>query len=221
MGATSQFVGGLAVLYVLYMVYLIGEMCYPHACSGNNCFHPLLKKEERIDMRLRVGDRETNVWTDVWNTTHVSADEVLDIKVELAVPPEVRRGEQDRLTVEVWLSKHGDHRALARASVNVVKTRAALPAAAFHPVAYRDRELLNRRKIGVSAIAAEGTYGVRLYGAETKRQLLVAGGGGFPRYWSPLGELIRNAGVSPRAAPLPGAPEAERLPARVHVLRRI
>lgn len=88
------------------------------------------------------------------------------------------------------------------------EAEAALPAAAFHPVAYRDREVLNRRKIGVSAIAAEGTYGVRLYGAETKRQLLVAGGGGFPRYWSPLGELIRNAGVSPRAAPLPGAPEA-------------
>ena len=121
MGATSQLFLGLLVGYVAYMAYLIGEMCYPRACRGKNCFHPLLKEGERVDMRLRVGDRDTNVWADVWNTTNVSADEILDIKVELAVPPEVRRGEQDRLTVEVWLSKHGDHKALARASVNVIK----------------------------------------------------------------------------------------------------
>ena len=121
MGATSQLFGGLALLYALYMVHLIGEMCYPQSCRGKNCFHPMLRKEDRIDLRVRVGDRETNTWADVWNATNLSADEILDIKVELPVPPEVRRGEQDQLTVIMWLSKHGDSRGFARAETNVIK----------------------------------------------------------------------------------------------------
>ncbi|MEL7463568.1 MAG: glycosyltransferase family 2 protein [Pseudomonadota bacterium] len=102
---------------------------------------------------------------------------------------------------------HWGARALTHFLRQSGEDEAALPARAFHPVAYPDRAVLNQRKIGLDKVTGEETFGVRLYAEEWKRDLARADGG-LPRYWSPFGELIRKTAVAPREAPVPGAPEA-------------
>ena len=114
MGVCGSISLALAVLYVAYMASLIHEMVHPQACSGHGCYQALLSNQQ-VDLRLIVGGKE------VWHTLNVSADEQLDFKVELPVPPEVRRGSVDNLTVEVFLAVHGATRPIAVARTNAVK----------------------------------------------------------------------------------------------------
>ena len=102
---------------------------------------------------------------------------------------------------------HWGGRALTHFLEQSGEADAALPETTFHPVAYPDRSILNQRKIGVEKVTEADTIGVRLYGAETRRDLGRAQGG-LPRFWSPFGEMIRNAGTAPRDGMIPGAPEA-------------
>ena len=108
----------LVVLYVAYMATLIHEMCSPQACkgngNGNGCYQALLA-EQRVDLRMLVAGKE------VWQALNVSADEQLDFKVALPVPPEVRHGSVDHLTVEMFLAVHGGTNPIAVASTNAVK----------------------------------------------------------------------------------------------------
>jgi len=104
----------LTVLYVAYMATLVHEMVYPHACKGHGCYQALLS-DQQVDLRLVVGGVE------VWQRLNVSADEQLDFKVELPVPPEVRRGTVDHLTVELFLAVHGATSPIAVARTNAVK----------------------------------------------------------------------------------------------------
>ena len=101
MGVPTQIVLALGVVYVAWTASAVYEMCRPPVCRGMNCYRPLLKKDDRLDLRVAVAGSE------VWNATNVSADEVLDIKIELPVPPAVRRGEAEGLQVDVFLAVHG------------------------------------------------------------------------------------------------------------------
>ena len=113
-GACGTIGLALTVLYVAYMAAMAHEMAYPRACQGHGCYQALLT-DQRVDLRLVVGGAE------VWQALNVSADEQLDFKVELPVPPEVRRGTVDHLTVELYLAVHGATHALAVARANAVK----------------------------------------------------------------------------------------------------
>ena len=84
-GACGTIGLALTVLYVAYMAAMAHEMAYPRACKGHGCYQALLT-DQRVDLRLVVGGAE------VCQALNVSADEQLDFKVELPVPPEVRRG---------------------------------------------------------------------------------------------------------------------------------
>ncbi|MEM7525036.1 MAG: glycosyltransferase family 2 protein [Pseudomonadota bacterium] len=94
----------------------------------------------------------------------------------------------------------------------------AAPPAAFFPVAFAERRLLTKRRADLSRHIRVETQAVHLYGGDLKRRLL-AEEDGLPRYWSFLGGKLRDHEISPRAAPLPGAPVppdhlwAERAPA--------
>ena len=105
-GACGTIGLALTVLYVAYMAAMAHEMAYPRACKGHGCYQALLT-DQRVDLRLVVGGAE------VWQALNVSADEQLDFQVELPVPPEVRRGTVDHLTVELYLAVHGATHALA------------------------------------------------------------------------------------------------------------
>ena len=113
-GACGTIGLALTVLYVAYMAAMAHEMAYPRACKGHGCYQALLT-DQRVDLRLVVGGAE------VWQALNVSADEQLDFKVELPVPPEVRRGTVDHLTVELFLAVHGATHALAVARASAVK----------------------------------------------------------------------------------------------------
>ena len=113
-GACGTIGLALTVLYVAYMAAMAHEMAYPRACKGHGCYQALLT-DQRVDLRLVVGGAE------VWQALNVSADEQLDFKVELPVPPEVRRGTVDHLIVELYLAVHGATHALAVARANAVK----------------------------------------------------------------------------------------------------
>ncbi|MEM8753678.1 MAG: glycosyltransferase family 2 protein, partial [Pseudomonadota bacterium] len=78
------------------------------------------------------------------------------------------------------------------------------PEAAF-PLPRGEEGRLNARRADLSDLAHEGTFALPLRAAALKRDL-IAGGTGLPRYWSFLGDRLRRHGVSPRAAPIPGAP---------------
>ena len=105
-GACGTISLALTVLYVAYMATFIHEMIYPRACKGHGCYQALLS-DQQVDLRLVVGGVE------VWQALNVSADEQLDFKVELPVPPEVRRGSVENLTVELFLAVHGATRPIA------------------------------------------------------------------------------------------------------------
>ena len=113
-GACGTIGLALTVLYVAYMAAMAHEMAYPRACKGHGCYQALLT-DQRVDLRLVVRGAE------VWQALNVSADEQLDFKVELPVPPEVRRGTVDHLIVELYLAVHGATHALAVARANAVK----------------------------------------------------------------------------------------------------
>jgi hypothetical protein len=114
MGLTSSISLALLVVYVAYMTSMVWEMCSPHACRGVQCYRPLLS-DERIDLRMLVAGKE------VWQSLGLSADEQLDFQVELPVPPEVRLGAVDNLTVEVFLALHGATQPIVVARTNAVK----------------------------------------------------------------------------------------------------
>ena len=84
-GACGTIGLALTVLYVAYMAAMAHEMAYPRACTGHGCYQALLT-DQRVDLRLVVGGAE------VWQALNVSADEQLDFKVELPVPPAFRNG---------------------------------------------------------------------------------------------------------------------------------
>ena len=109
----SYFILAFFAFYVIYTGFIFWEMAYAEPCKGKNCYWPMLKETDRIDLSVRVDGME------VWNATNLSASEQLDVKLELPVPPEVRRGTKDSLLVDVLLSANG--RPLARARAAAVK----------------------------------------------------------------------------------------------------
>lgn len=85
----------------------------------------------------------------------------------------------------------------------------ALPKGAFYPVSYADRAILLTRKAKLEALTGATVAAIPLYGRETARQVQEAEGG-LPKYWCPLGALLRKHEVEPRSAPLFGlAPAAD------------
>ncbi len=79
----------------------------------------------------------------------------------------------------------------------------ALPKAAFYPFSYANRSILLTRKENIENHTGATTAAIPLYGQELARQLHEAEAG-LPRYWCPLGTLLRQYGVSPRSAPIYG-----------------
>ena len=77
----------------------------------------------------------------------------------------------------------------------------AVPKSAFYPFSYADRALLLKRKVKLDSIAGASVAAIPLYAAETARQLHEAENG-LPKYWCPLGSLLRQFEIAPRAAPL-------------------
>lgn len=85
----------------------------------------------------------------------------------------------------------------------------ALPKTAFYPLRYADRAILLTRKEKVENFTGALTAAIPLYGWEIARQLHEVEAG-LPKYWCPLGALLRQFEVFPRTAPLFGvAPVAD------------
>ena len=81
----------------------------------------------------------------------------------------------------------------------------ASPQKFLYPLAYRDRAFLLRRKAKIGALLGDDVAAIPLYSAETARQLFEVEEG-LPRYWTPLGALMRQHEIAPRAAPIFGKP---------------
>lgn len=79
----------------------------------------------------------------------------------------------------------------------------ALPKTAFYPFDYAKRSILLTRKENVENHTGATTAAIPLYAREIARQVHEAEAG-LPRYWCPLGTLLRQFGVSPRSAPIYG-----------------
>lgn len=77
----------------------------------------------------------------------------------------------------------------------------ALPKTAFYPLAYADRAILLTRKEKVENFTGATTAAIPLYGREIARQLHEVEAG-LPKYWCPLGALLRQFGIAPRSAPI-------------------
>ena len=142
---------------------------------------------------------------------------ILDFTAEAQpVPPWLPGAEQDRLRAleepagpaalgtGVWGAHALSHFAKASA-----EAEDALPKTAFYPFPYAERAFLLTRKARVENVAGADVAAIPLYAKETARQLHEAEKG-LPRYWCPLGALLRQFEVSPRSAPLFGIdPEAD------------
>ncbi len=86
---------------------------------------------------------------------------------------------------------------------------AASPARAFYPISYADRSFLLKRKAKLDPVAGEDVAAIPLYGEELARQIHEVEDG-LPRYWTPLGALLRQFDIDPREAPIYGAePKAD------------
>lgn len=79
----------------------------------------------------------------------------------------------------------------------------ALPKGAFYPISYADRAILLTRKANIDDVSGASVAAIPLYRGEIARQLQEAEGG-LPKYWCPLGSLLRQFEVAPRSAPLHG-----------------
>ncbi len=79
----------------------------------------------------------------------------------------------------------------------------ALPKGAFYPVGYADRSTLITRKAKIPGLNDATVTAVALFGHETARQLRETERG-LPKYWCPLGTLLRQFEISPRLTPLFG-----------------
>ncbi len=82
----------------------------------------------------------------------------------------------------------------------------ALPSEAFYPIPFWARGFLLARKRTLAEETTEASRAVALYGSETGRALVELEGG-LPKYWSPLGDLLRTHKIFPRTAPIPGTVE--------------
>ena len=86
---------------------------------------------------------------------------------------------------------------------------AASPQKTFYPLAYAARRFLIKRKARVEALRGDDVAAIPLYSSEIARQLHEAERG-LPKYWTPIGTLLREFDVEPRKAPLFGeAPTAD------------
>lgn len=81
----------------------------------------------------------------------------------------------------------------------------ALPPEATHPVPFAERGRLLARRETLDGLIRPETLAVNIYAPELRR-MLADSPGGMPKYWSPLGSLLRANGIGPRDAPIPEAP---------------
>ncbi|WP_316015319.1 glycosyltransferase family 2 protein [Roseobacter sp. HKCCA0434] len=84
----------------------------------------------------------------------------------------------------------------------VLRTRGRLDLArgveVFHPLPYAERSRLLRRRTKLADLVQPGSLALPLHRSESLRAA-VTQLAGLPRYWCPLGEVLRGAGVNPRA----------------------
>ena len=80
---------------------------------------------------------------------------------------------------------------------------AASPQKVFYPLAFADRAFMLKRKAKVGELMGDQVAAIPLFSDDLARQLHEAEDG-LPRYWTPLGALLRQYEISPRAAPIFG-----------------
>ena len=91
--------------------------------------------------------------------------------------------------------------ALTREAVKSGEVEHAADRAVFYPYSFADRHQMIARRVQLSALGSEKTRAYPLYGAGLTR-LLQRNQDGVPKYWSPLGALLRQHEVPVLSAPL-------------------
>ncbi|MEM7545062.1 MAG: glycosyltransferase family 2 protein [Pseudomonadota bacterium] len=97
-------------------------------------------------------------------------------------------------------------RALTHFLTETGEIATTLPSSSLYPIPYDRRDFLLARKRNVEEVAGDGVLALPLYPDEIARTLVEVEQG-LPKYWCPVGELLRKHDIAPRENPLPGSGE--------------
>jgi hypothetical protein len=82
------------------------------------------------------------------------------------------------------------------------EVRHAMPMVALYPFEYKDRNLMLRPGLDVSAIVTDATFSIHFYGRRMRNRILEVETDGIPRPRSLIGKLLKKHQIDPLAAPL-------------------
>jgi hypothetical protein len=82
------------------------------------------------------------------------------------------------------------------------EVRHAMPMMALYPFEYKDRNLMLRPGLDVSAIVTDATFSIHFYGRRMRNRILEVETDGIPRPRSLIGKLLKKHQIDPLAAPL-------------------